>query len=468
MIRLAILNETVRQLTWLFKENSPNEQGAFCLLREGRGLVDSRLIATKVLLPSPDAWERQGTGILRPRAQWISSAISCAVREHAGLLFVHSHPDPFHPIGMSDIDMSSFQVLAQHLAPILDGPFAAAVVHPYGWAGVAWSVNKIARIDSIVGVGRTLRFLSLLEKPSDTEIDDRQQSALGVVHERVRNLTVALVGCGGVGSPTGEQLIRMGAKRLALVDGGFLDTSSNVRRVFGSKSSDLTKAVPRRKVDVVGDHLDSLGLGPPVLRIHGDVRTERVFRSLLDTDLVINSTDNHGSRAVINDLASAYLLPVIDVGVRAGAKQDKALASLVAEVRILTPSTPCLWCRGTINAQVIRQENLPEPERAKLAKEGYLIGSTGLVEPSVVSLTVFGSGMATCALLAALSEEGEVAPSGYWMDGFLGDAHETEPKRPVDGCRCRVQLGLGDTAPPPFLMSAHEAERVARRYGSSS
>jgi len=314
MIRLAMLDQTVRELTWLFKESSPKEQGAFCLLREGRGLTDSRLLGTKLLLPPAEAWEKQGSGVLRPRAQWISAAISCAISERAGLLFVHSHPDPYHPIGMSSVDLISFEALARHLAPMLEGPFAAAVVHPYGWAGVVWSGNQIAPIDSIFGVGRTLRSLSSLEEALDEKMDDRQRGALGVVHGRVRSLVLGLVGCGGVGSPTAEQAIRMGVKRLVLVDGGFLDTESNVRRVFGSRPSDLRRPEARKKVDVVGDHVDGLEFGIPVVRVSGDVRMEEVFRNLLDTDLVINATDNHGSRAVVNDLASTYLLPVVDVG----------------------------------------------------------------------------------------------------------------------------------------------------------
>jgi len=461
MIRLAILDQTVQELSWLFRQSFPNEQGAFVLLREGRGLAGSRLLATKLLFPPAEAWERQGTGVLRPRAQWISAAISCAIRERAGLLFVHSHPDPYHPIGMSPIDMSSFEALASHLAPVLEGPFGAAVVHPYGWAGVVWSENRIVPIDSVVGVGRTLRFLSLLEKSVDRAMDDRQRNALGVVQDRLWNLSVALIGCGGIGSPTAEQSVRMGVQRLLIIDGGLLDTPSNVRRVFGSRPSDLEKAVRRKKVDVVGDHVDGLEFGVPVVRIPGDIRTEAVFRNLLDVDLVINATDSHGSRAVVNDLASTYLLPVIDVGVRAGAKKDGALSGLVAEIRILTPTTPCLWCRGSISAQVIRQENLPEKERAKLAKEGYLIGSVDAAEPSVVALTVLGSGLATCALLTILSEEGDVAPSGYWIDGFLGDGRETNPKLPVEGCRCRAQLGLGDVAPPPFLSTLRQASTAA-------
>jgi molybdopterin-synthase adenylyltransferase len=148
------------------------------------------------------------------------------------------------------------------------------------------------------------------------------------------------------------------------------------------------------------------------------VRAEPTFRALLDTDLVICATDTHGSRATLNELASAYLLPVIDVGVRVGAKTSGALTALVAELRVLTPMTPCLWCRGAISADVIRAENLPEGERARLQAEGYLVGGVGGPAPSVVALTVLGSSLATCALLVLLSEGGDVAPAGVIVDGY--------------------------------------------------
>ena len=101
MIRLALLHQAVQELNWLFHESEPEEQGAFCLLREGRGLRGSRLLAPRVLLPPKNAWDRRGVGHLRPTAQWISAAISCAVQNHSGLLFVHSHPDPSYPLGLS-------------------------------------------------------------------------------------------------------------------------------------------------------------------------------------------------------------------------------------------------------------------------------------------------------------------------------------------------------------------------------
>ncbi|MDP9134763.1 MAG: hypothetical protein M3N56_08040, partial [Actinomycetota bacterium] len=79
---------------------------------------------------------------------------------------------------------------------------------------------------------------------------------------------------------------------------------------------------------------------------------------------------------------------------------------------------------------MIRAENLPTAERAKLAADGYLPDGFGEPEPSVITLTALGAVLATCALLALLSEEGEVAPNCYWIDGLFGDSREQEPQTP--------------------------------------
>jgi tRNA A37 threonylcarbamoyladenosine dehydratase len=86
------------------------------------------------------------------------------------------------------------------------------------------------------------------------------------VHDLLRQLEVAVIGIGGLGSPIAEQLVRMGAGSVTLVDHDLLDTPSNVRRVIGCAMSDLRATVAPPKVDVVGRHLDQLGLGSPVRR----------------------------------------------------------------------------------------------------------------------------------------------------------------------------------------------------------
>jgi molybdopterin/thiamine biosynthesis adenylyltransferase len=306
-------------------------------------------------------------------------------------------------------------------------------------------------IDRIWSVGRTIKWLSPITLTAPTRLDDRQRDALGRLHDYMRALDVAVVGCGGLGSPTAEQVVRIGARSILLNDLDRVDTPSNVRRMFGATNADAEAAVAPAKVDVVGRHLQQLGLDTQIRRIDGDVRTERVFRQLLDADVVICATDTHGSRAVLNDLASAYLMPVIDVGVRVGARNNGVLSGLVAEVRVLTSATPCLWCRKTISADAIRIENLPPEERERLRREGYAVGSTAEPAPSVVSLTVLGSGLATCALIALFAEDADVAPSAYWVDGLFGDAAEPFPSTPSPDCWCRSRIALGDAAAPPFI-----------------
>lgn len=460
--RLALLEDAAQVLARHLEASAPNEDGAFCLVRAGKGIQGSRLLVTEAILPSPGSWEIQTPHNLRPSAQWVSAAVSRAVDAGTGLLFVHSHPNERFPQGFSPVDADAFASLAQTLAPMLDGPFAAAIVHPNGWSGVVWIDGTIVPVERVVSVGRTLRFLSPVPIQPVSEIDSRQVDALGVVHNRLRNLTVGVVGCGGLGSPTAEQLFRMGVNSLVLIDPDRLDTPSNIRRVFGATTKHLRAKVPRPKVRVVERHLNSIGLETSIRAVRGDVRVERIFRELLDADVVLAGTDTHGSRAVVNDLASTYLLPVIDVGVRVGGKSDRRLCGLLAEVRVLTPNTPCLWCRRTISADVIRAENMPEDERRQLEREGYVVGGVGDPVPSVIALTVLGSGLATCALVTLLAEEGEVAPPGYWVDGFLGDGRMVGPQEPLADCRCRERVGLGDSAPPPFI-AAETATRRKRK-----
>jgi molybdopterin-synthase adenylyltransferase len=453
MIRLALRERDVALLEDHLAASSPEEDGAFFLLREGKGALGHRLVASEPILPPPGAWERQAEGQLRPSARWLSAVISAAHRAGAGLLFVHSHPGAAHPARLSRVDEIAVASLGKAIAEILDGPFAAAVVHRSGWAGVRWSASGLQPLGTISALGRGLRILSAEPASpgsSQAELDSRQLDALGVVHDQVRSLSVALVGCGGLGSPLAEQLVRMGVRELLLLDDDVLDTPSNVRRVFGSVAADLAASTPPAKVDVVGRHLDQLGLDTEVRRLRGDVTLEAPFRAVLDADVVISATDTHGSRAVLNDMPATYLLPVIDVGVRVGNKAGGELAGLVAELRLLTPERPCLWCRGAINAEMIRAETMPQSEREGLRREGSLTGAVGEVVPSVAALTVLGSAMAACALLGLLSSESTVLPSGWIFDGLYGDAFGTGAGEPKDDCRCRQQLAMADLSPPPL------------------
>lgn len=98
------------------------------------------------------------------------------------LLFIHSHPDPRNPIGLSPIDVESFRTLAQHLATTLDGPFWSGG-RSSTWMGGSRIGDNEVPIDRIIAVG-TVQFLSPISPSGDADIDDRQKNALATFRRK--------------------------------------------------------------------------------------------------------------------------------------------------------------------------------------------------------------------------------------------------------------------------------------------
>lgn len=445
MMRLALTAKAATEVGRRSRAAAPKEIGAFFLVRAATTRSGIRFVASEPYFPDPGEYEVHGAHQLRLSARLLSAMISRAENAGTGLLFVHTHPDPQHPTTFSPVDRKALRGFAIVLPDLLDGPLLAAVVGPDGWIAEACIDGAWTPIDRVTMAGRHSAILNPLERSSVEPFDDRQGRALGSINDQLRSLDVAVIGCGGLGSPLMEVLYRNGVRRLLVVDPERLDHPSNVRRVFGSRITDLQRDPPTAKVDAVGRLCREIGLDVDVECLQGDVRHEEVLRVVLDTDIVFCTTDSHSSRAVLDAAAYAYNLPLIDGGVRAGQRRESLLAGLVAEVRICAPGTPCLWCRGTLSAERIREENLPADQRRELGEQGYLIGSPE-PQPSVAGLTVMGAGAMSCALLGMLQEDATVLPDAYMFDGHLGDAPRIPPAGTRATCLCRRRTGLADEA----------------------
>jgi hypothetical protein len=279
------------------------------------------------------------------------------------------------------------------------------------------------------------------------ELDDRQRRALGAQGNlSVRGLRVGLVGAGGTGSPLGEQLVRMGVAELVIVDGDVLDTASNLRRVVGATNADLGRGI--NKADLAKRHLERLGLGTQVEAIAADVRNEAVGRRLLDMDVIMCTTDTHSSRAVVNQLAYQYWVPVVDVGVAVGTDCAGGVSGMPAEVRLLLPDTGCLWCREVLSASRIRAENLPETEREALIQEGYVQGLDVAV-PSVAALNGFAASLAALVLLQLVTSGSRSV--SFVLDGWELYVHELDASVNAS-CLCNGWRGQGDQVPVQWLV----------------
>ena len=450
--RLVFLRSVWDQLSRHFAAASPSEDGAFLLLNNGRGTHGDRLVVPEVLLPPGDAWDSRGNHNLRPSARWVSAAVGTAIESNSGLAFVHSHPGTDHPSQLSWIDKETSTEWAHTFVPTLGMPFASLVWTPEdisGWLFTEADAEPID-IDVFEALGRRRRIVlheQGLVARGDADLDDRQARALGNLgNSRLRKLSVAIVGAGGTGSPLAEILARMGVSRLCVIDPDVIDTPSNLRRIAGSRWADL--ASHTSKAALVARHIRELRLVESVDGIHADVRRDDVARRLLDADLVISTTDTHSSRALLNQLATQFYVPVVDVGVKVGTAKDGSISGMPVEVRLLLPDEPCLWCRGVLDAERIRAENLPSEERLRLEAEGYIQGVLQ-PQPSLAALNhVAASFAATIALELATDND---VPAG----SFIVDAWELY-LQPMDvdidpACVCRHWRGRGDSAAIPTL-----------------
>jgi len=436
MSYLAIPGRVAACLREELLSTAPLESGTFCLLETVR-LGDTVRHVLGRPLATAEPWIEQATERLTPSSRAISQAISAANEVGVGLAFVHTHPaDDSAPV-LSRIDQATTVRLGAAFAELLDGQFASVVLGPGGFGGALATDGRIEPFERIAVAGRHVETWGPRLAGPDAVLDDRQVRALGPLGQaQLRDLRVAVVGAGGLGSPTAETLVRMGAGRVTLVDFDILDTPSNARRVFGIGRSDVRRDGTHAKAEAVAAALQRLDLGGTVEAVVGDVRAPDVRRHLLDADLVINGTDTHSSRAALTELAVRAAIPIIDVGVRVGARNNGTLDALRLERRVLLPDGPCLWCWNRLSAEQVRTELLPDAERESLAAQGYVTGDAGAPVPSVAALTVAAAGAATSVMLGMVTGAFDVAPLASGLDALSLEPHPIGGDEPDPDCVC--------------------------------
>jgi hypothetical protein len=173
-------------------------------------------------------------------------------------------------------------------------------------------------------------------------------------------------------------------------------------------------------------------------------------KSLLDREVIFCCTDEHWGRSVVNQVAYQYLIPIIDMGVRIDAKDNK-IRGAFGSVHVLRPDKPCLWCYEFLSADRIRAESLPKHERKSLLREGY-VQDIDSAAPSVISLTTTLSGHAVSAFLQLITDfmgpAGDISRLNYFiMEGTVGRG-SSDMK---ENCICKKVKGYGDLRALPTL-----------------
>lgn len=274
---------------------------------------------------------------------------------------------------------------------------------------------------------------------------DRQIRAFGPAGQRViGHLRVGIVGAGGTGSAVFEQLVRLGVGEILIIDPDVInDEGSNVTRVYGSTMADIGQP----KVDLADRNADRIGLGTKVTAIKGTINDEATARLLTDCDVVFGCTDDNRGRVTLGRLATWYLIPIIDMGVKL-TSIDGTVHGIEGRVTVIQPGGGCLQCRGRVNVATLQSEVLNPVEREQRVDEGYAAGLEDR-DPAVIAFTTGVASYAVSELLHRTFGLDDEPPSGELIIRFHRREirRNTRPAQPGHWCVDPAHLGAGDTVP---------------------
>ena len=383
----------------------PRETAAVILARKVDSEAGIRLLARRIMWVDQASYLKRTATAMTITSSGYVHALGAAEADGAIAIWFHTHPGVDSTPSPSRHDrIVDDQISGLFRLRSGSETYGTLIIAPAG-AGYAFTgsfeneTGEKAPLDRIWSVGEAWRLrqsFSATYAPADP-IFDRNVRAFGPDIQRILGeLTIAIVGSGGTGSAVAEQLVRLGVRKLILIDADTL-SETNVTRVYGSTPTDV--GVP--KAQVLAAHLRQIAPDLSCTAIQGMVTLETVARTLRAADVVFGCTDDNAGRLVLSRLSTYYLTPVIDVGVLLSSDAAGMLTGIDGRITTMTPGSACLVCRDRIDlARAAAELKTPE-ERKRLADEGYA-PALGQTEPAVVAYTTAAAAAAVNELLDRL------------------------------------------------------------------
>lgn len=168
-------------------------------------------------------------------------------------------------------------------------------------------------------------------------------------------LHVGVVGAGSVGAIVAEALARSGIQRITVIDFDSVE-SVNLDRLLHATRRDAQ--LQRAKVSMLARALKQSATAENFTanEVEFSVCEEEGFRSALDCDVLFSCVDRPWPRAVLNLIAYAHLIPVVDGGIRVGVNRNGTLRRADWKVQIASPGRRCLECLEQYNAADVSLE----------------------------------------------------------------------------------------------------------------
>lgn len=252
---------------------------------------------------------------------------------------------------------------------------------------------------------------------------------------RLAGATVAVVGCGALGSFHAAALARAGIGRLKLIDRDYVELS-NLQRQWLYTESDAAEAMPKAAAAAAALARANSNV---VLETHiTDLSPANIEEVLEGTTLILDGTDNFDTRYLINDYAVQAAVPWI----YGGAVGSYGLAMPVIPGR--TACFECIYPEPPTGAQ-------PTCETA-----GVVNTLTALVAAWQVSLAL----KILCA--GAEQTEARITTIDVW-DGTIRQIAMPERDPNCPACALRTCRHLEGEGRPPISLCGRNAVQIHDR-----
>lgn len=197
--------------------------------------------------------------------------------------------------------------------------------------------------------------------------------------------SVAILGCGALGTGLANLLCRAGVGRLLIADRDYIELN-NLQRQILFDEEDIARHLPKAVAAV--QRLRKVNSEARLEPLVEDINADGIEALVREVDLVLDATDNFETRYLLNDACIKHQRPWIYSGV---------IASYGVTMNILPGETPCLRC-------VFPEMPLPGTTAT--------CDTAGVLNGIVAAIT----GVAATEALKILLKSEQVSQEMFWMD----------------------------------------------------
>jgi ThiF family len=428
-------------------------------------------ILQSVIKPKPNERKVHGNACFLP--SYFERAMSIARQRNEGLVFLHSHPWPGWQ-NMSEDDI----VAENRMAPAVMGStglplLGMTVGNDEAWSARFWiKDSKINRkynrswCENVRVIGDSLKVTfndNLVKSFINPSKQLRTISAWGEQTQKdLTKLKIGIVGLGSVGSFVAESLARIGISDFTLIDFDIVE-EKNLDRVLNVFSEDIGN--PKVTAVKRGVLRSTSALSIKVNDVTFSICEKAGFQQALNCDVLFSCVDRPWARQVLNFIANAHLIPVIDGGVFVRTNKDNSkIKGADWKAQTVGYNRACLECLGQYKTEMATLE------RDRLMDSSSYIN--GLVDKSFLdvheNVYAFSSHLASMEVLQFLSLF--ISPSGisnigqqiyHFVPGILDKKVETKCN---ENCFFQLNQGKGDFSGVQVWDRHLVAERVREKY----